>query len=124
VHRGAGVRAIAATEARAAPVTDPLRDLEHAIATGDTPAWLLRHAPDGDAALARAWAWATSAYATRMRWLAVRGRRRISWPGEWLCDDEAGCPSRWRGEDCPDCADAIRRDVPTPPLTWAEMTGR
>jgi hypothetical protein len=104
------------------PVTDPLRDLEHALATGNAIGWLLRHAPDGDADAALARAWAVTTYCVGMRVLAaIRKQRRL--PLKWFCGADGICP-RWRSETCPDCADAIRRDVPTPPLTWAEMTSR
>lgn len=95
-----------------------LSTLLDAIRTDATLAWLLVHAPDGDADAAVRRAWKGE---TRSGTLLDYVRPRL---GVNDYADVVGKTFHWTvtlgGHDCPACCDAIRAAVTCP--TWAELT--
>lgn len=112
-----------------------LAQLLDALRTDSTLAWLLVHAPDGDAdaAVRRAWWAATDPRPLRAAWEGVlhpqagmgvrRPGERVSW---WRLSWAHGCRRRAGHHGvprvaCANCAARVRIVLPCP--TWAELTG-
>lgn len=101
-----------------------LSTLLDAVRSGSTLAWLLVHAPHGDAdrAVREAWRDAGVAPAELIDLCGCLGQQAedtadSAWRGTTMCERSWACPEDFA---CPTCCNAIRAAVPCP--SWAELT--
>lgn len=108
----------------------PLAQLLAALRSGSTLAWLLVHAPDGDAdaAVRRAWEGERTVCPILDALCSAHSAGPLSCPRydrgkRALIRARKRCPAAGEAHDyqpCPACCDAIRAAVAPP--TWAELT--